>query len=116
MNETTRIRKARPLGEIEGELLKAETDYAEADEALKRAKKARENALEKIISCQLELDTAVTQLRSAATPGSRWHAQQSEQGDVLNLDESAVVPVIDLQSGPDDERTPKLRNVTNSTL
>ncbi|MGQ7830693.1 hypothetical protein [Altererythrobacter sp. Z27] len=116
MNETTRIRKARPLGEIEGELLKAETDYMEADEALKKAKRARENALEKIISCQLELDAAVTQLRSVATPGSRWHAQQSEQEDVLNLDESAAVSIIDLQSGPDDDQTPRLRNVTNSTL
>jgi hypothetical protein len=88
VNETTKIGKARPLGEIEAELLKSEDDYAEADEALRKAKKAREAALESIISCQLELDDAVAQLRSVATPGTRWYSEQSSAPDILNLDEA----------------------------
>ena len=93
MNETTKFGKARPLGEIETELLKSEQEYAEADEALRKAKMAREGALESIISCQLELDEAVAQLRSVATPGSRWHSEQRNSPNVLNLDEATSIVI-----------------------
>lgn len=93
--------KARPLGEIESELLQAENDYVEADEALKKAKKAREQALEEIISRQLELDDAISKLRSVATPGSRWHAEQEGDGIVLDLDESTEVRDFDAEENSD---------------
>jgi hypothetical protein len=108
VNEARKIVTHRPLGEIESELLKAESAFAEADDALKKAKKARETALEDIICHQLELDNAIKKLRSAATPGSRWHSAilknevvLSSDDDILSLDEEAVLTGPDFDSSSD---------------
>jgi hypothetical protein len=66
------LRGGRALAQIESDLLKAEADFAEADDRLKEAERDRDLALDTINQHQLEFDEAVAELRQRSTVGSNW--------------------------------------------
>lgn len=77
---------SRSLADIEGDLLKAEAAYADADARLRHAERERQSALLAINEHQAEFDEAVALLRRRSTRGSRWSAN-SEQLDESTLPE-----------------------------
>lgn len=74
----------RSLAEIENDLVKAETAYADADRRMMHAKRERQTALEAINGHQAELDAALAALRQRSTPGSRWRPNDQPE-EVLSL-------------------------------
>ena len=88
----TRREPERRLAGIESDLLNAESSLTEAENKLRDAQIERDQALEKIIFFQDELDTAIASLRSSAPAGSKWGDQLEESDDPLDLGEDLVLP------------------------
>jgi hypothetical protein len=81
----------RTLAKIEGDLREAEEAFMEADTRLKIAEDDRSAALDKINKCQLEIDTALAEMRQRSVAGSKWSiAKAKADGDpVLQADDIA---------------------------
>jgi hypothetical protein len=79
-------RGERALAQIEGDLLKAEAAFADADARLKEAQRDRDAALETINQHQIEFDHGVSDLRKRSTPGSRWNPGRASPEDALIVD------------------------------
>jgi len=89
----------RPLAQIESDLIKAETAFADADARLKEAERERRAALTEIDKHQIELDTAIADLRQRCTPGSKWHGEiEGKEGPLIlqpeDIDRVADDPIL----------------------
>jgi hypothetical protein len=106
------VAKRRSVGEIESDLLAAETAYGDAEKRLKDAQRERQAALEAINKHQTEFDQAIAQLRQRSSPDSHWGAGGTA-GETLMLGPSVAI------SGPAEhvfdnrkQPKPKLRTVS----
>ena len=112
MPNVDRVANSRSVGEIESDLLAAETAYGDAEKRLKDAQRERQAALEAINKHQTEFDQAIAQLRQRSSPDSHWGAGGTP-GETLMLGPSGTV------SGPAEhvfdsrkQQKPKLRSVS----
>lgn len=78
MTSETRLRTARNLAGIEGDLVAAEQAFEDADSRFRKAKTDRQNALENINKHQVELDKFISELRQSSVPGTVWSPQPLE--------------------------------------
>lgn len=85
MDATQPQQNGRTLAQIEGDLLKAEASFADADSRHKAAERDRRAAVETINRHQVEFDQAIAQLRQRSTPGSRWRLEIEKPEDALIL-------------------------------
>lgn len=106
------VANRRSVGEIESDLLAAETAYGDAEKRLKDAQRERQAALEAINKHQTEFDQAIAQLRQGSSPDSHWRAG-GPAGETLMLGPSVAI------SGPAEhvfeatqQPRPKLRSVS----
>jgi hypothetical protein len=79
----------RTIATIEGDLLKAEAAFSEADTRLKQAESDYRNALDKINKYQAEIDGTVADWRQRSVTGSKWRLATGKAEDVLILQPEA---------------------------
>lgn len=106
------VANSRSVGEIESDLLAAESAYGDAEKRLKDAQRERQAALEAINKHQTEFDQAIAQLRERSSPDSRWGAGGTA-GEMLMLGSGVAIQapaehVFDARKQP----KPQLRSVS----
>jgi len=106
------VANGRSVGEIESDLLAAESAYGDAERRLKDAQRERQAALEAINKHQTEFDQAIAQLRQRSSPDSHWGAGGTT-GEMLMLGSAVAIPgpaehVFDTRKQP----KPQLRSVS----
>jgi len=81
----------RTIAEIEGNLLKAEEAFADADTRFKEAERDRRAALDTINKHQVEFDRAIAHLRQRSIPGSKWRLETEQAEDALVLEVETIL-------------------------
>ncbi len=91
MSKNVSQKGKRALSGIESDLLKAEAAFADADVRYKEAERDRRLALETINKHQMEMDSAIDELRQLSMPGTKWRLEMGEDGEALELNRDDIV-------------------------
>lgn len=96
---------SRSLAEIEGDLIKAEEAFADADARYKLAQRDRSDALRNIDKHQVELDERVVEMHRRSVPGTKWRQEMGDLDGTLELHSEDIVAEAARNASPEASST-----------